>query len=107
MQWETVIGLAKETDDVLGGITTALAQLSTDGVATVVIGTTRFTNAVVQRRDLNRVGFLRIGLPAGRALPPLAAWRYDFRPEPGSPEARLYSDFLRPRAWADWSGEST
>lgn len=65
------------TDDVLGGITTALAQLPTDGVATVVIGTTRFTNAVVQRRDLNRVGFLRIGLPAGRALPPLAAWPED------------------------------
>ena len=33
------------------------------------------------------------------SLPPLVAWRYDWRPEPGSPEARLYSDFLRPRDW--------
>ncbi len=75
----TVVASTKTptTDDVLGGITTALSQLPTDGVTTVVIGTTRFTNAVVQRRDLNRVGFLRIGLPAGRALPPLAAWPDD------------------------------
>ena len=36
------------------------------------------------------------------SMPPLAAWRYDWKPEPGSPEARLYSDFLRPR---DWVGE--
>jgi coproporphyrinogen III oxidase len=33
------------------------------------------------------------------SLPPLVAWRYDWQPEPGSPEAKLYSDFLRPRDW--------
>jgi coproporphyrinogen III oxidase len=33
------------------------------------------------------------------SLPPLVSWRYDWQPEPGSPEARLYSDFLRPRDW--------
>ena len=33
------------------------------------------------------------------SLPPLVRWRYDWRPEEGSPEARLYRDFLRPRAW--------
>lgn len=33
------------------------------------------------------------------SLPPLVRWEYDWRPEPGSPEARLYSDFLRPRDW--------
>ena len=31
------------------------------------------------------------------SLPPLARWDYDWQPEPGSPEARLYEDFLRPR----------
>jgi coproporphyrinogen III oxidase len=36
------------------------------------------------------------------SMPPLAAWRYDWQPEPGTPEARLYADFLRPR---DWAGE--
>jgi len=35
------------------------------------------------------------------SMPPVATWRYDWAPEPGTPEARLYSDFLRPRAWAD------
>jgi coproporphyrinogen III oxidase len=33
------------------------------------------------------------------SLPPVVAWRYDWRPEPGSPEAKLYTDFLRPRDW--------
>ncbi len=33
------------------------------------------------------------------SLPPLAGWRYDWRPEPGSPEGRLTTDFLRPRDW--------
>ncbi len=31
------------------------------------------------------------------SLPPLVRWDYDWRPVPGSPEARLYDEFLRPR----------
>jgi len=31
------------------------------------------------------------------SLPPLARWEYDWQPPAGSPEARLYRDFLRPR----------
>ena len=34
------------------------------------------------------------------SLPPLAAWRYDWRPERGSPEENLYTEFLKPRDWA-------
>ena len=48
----------------------------------------------------------RFGLQvAGRAesilasMPPVVHWRYDWKPEPGSPEARLYEEFLRPRDW--------
>jgi coproporphyrinogen III oxidase len=48
----------------------------------------------------------KYGLQSGRrvesvlaSLPPLAAWKYDYQPEPGSDEARLYSDFLPPRDW--------
>jgi coproporphyrinogen III oxidase len=33
------------------------------------------------------------------SLPPIVKWRYDWRPQPGSPEARLYTDFLRAREW--------
>ncbi len=36
------------------------------------------------------------------SMPPAVTWRYDWKPQPGTPEARLYSDFLRPR---DWLGE--
>jgi coproporphyrinogen III oxidase len=33
------------------------------------------------------------------SMPPLVAWRYDFKPEPGSPEAELHERFLPPRDW--------
>jgi coproporphyrinogen III oxidase len=33
------------------------------------------------------------------SLPPRVRWEYDWRPEPGSPEARLYDLFLKPRDW--------
>jgi coproporphyrinogen III oxidase len=33
------------------------------------------------------------------SLPPRVTWRYDWTPEPGSPEARLYTDFLVARDW--------
>ena len=33
------------------------------------------------------------------SMPPQAQWRYRWQPEPGSPEARLASDFLVPRTW--------
>ncbi|MBY0266734.1 MAG: oxygen-dependent coproporphyrinogen oxidase [Burkholderiales bacterium] len=33
------------------------------------------------------------------SLPPVVHWRYDWKPEPGTPEARLYSDFLVEKDW--------
>jgi coproporphyrinogen III oxidase len=33
------------------------------------------------------------------SLPPIVKWRYDWHPEPGTPEARLYEVFLKPRDW--------
>jgi coproporphyrinogen III oxidase len=33
------------------------------------------------------------------SLPPVVKWRYDWAPEPGTPEARLYELFLVPRDW--------
>ena len=33
------------------------------------------------------------------SLPPRVAWRYDWQPSPGSPEEKLYTDFLKPRDW--------
>jgi len=34
------------------------------------------------------------------SMPPQASWAYRQQPEPGTPEARLYSDFLPRRDWA-------
>ena len=71
------------TEDVTGGIRRALADLLAQvggdpgGVDAVMIGTTHFTNAVVQRRDLEPVAALRIGLPSGRSLPPFVDWPED------------------------------
>lgn len=33
------------------------------------------------------------------SLPPIVKWRYDWKPEAGSAEATLYSEFLRHRTW--------
>jgi coproporphyrinogen III oxidase len=33
------------------------------------------------------------------SMPPRAEWRYDWKPEPGSAEEKLYTDFLKPRDW--------
>ncbi|WP_233862747.1 oxygen-dependent coproporphyrinogen oxidase [Paraburkholderia adhaesiva] len=33
------------------------------------------------------------------SMPPSASWRYNWQPQPGTPEARLYTDFLPVRDW--------
>jgi N-methylhydantoinase A/oxoprolinase/acetone carboxylase beta subunit len=69
------------TADVLTGVRLALQDVvratGAGGVQAVMIGTTHFVNAVVQRRDLAPVGALRIGMPAARSLPPFCDWPTD------------------------------
>ena len=38
------------------------------------------------------------------SLPPRVEWRYDWHPEPGSAEEKLYTDFLKPRDWLKATG---
>ena len=33
------------------------------------------------------------------SMPPLVSWAYQQRPKPGTPEARLYTDFLVRKDW--------
>jgi coproporphyrinogen III oxidase len=33
------------------------------------------------------------------SLPPLVKWRYNWQPQPGTPEAELYEVYLKPRDW--------
>ena len=39
------------------------------------------------------------------SLPPRVRWEYDWQPESGSAEEKLYTDFLRPRDWLGIIGE--
>jgi N-methylhydantoinase A/oxoprolinase/acetone carboxylase beta subunit len=73
------------TADVTGGIVAAITAVlqqsgvSVSAVTGVMIGTTHFTNAVVERRRLLPVGVIRLGLPATQALPPMVDWPDDLR----------------------------
>src|SRR5262245_13251798 len=81
---ERVVAAVKTptTADVTSGVTRALAELLAAApdaahVTAAMIGTTHFTNAVVQRRGLARVVAVRIGLPASASLPPFVDWPDD------------------------------
>ncbi len=82
MEGTKVIAVHKTptTPDVTGGIQTALGRLLSDlaargsDIAAVMIGTTHFTNAVVEGKDLLPTGVVRLCGPATRALPPTIDW---------------------------------
>jgi len=71
--------------DVTTGIAEALEQLLAqqpqrrEQITAVVIGTTHFTNAVIERHGLTPVAAIRIGLPASRSLRPFVDWPPDLR----------------------------
>lgn len=71
------------TADVTSGVRTALNDLlaqagdaARDTIA-VMIGTTHFTNAVVERRNLGRAAAIRVALPASASLVPFCDWPRD------------------------------
>ena len=82
MEGRRVLGEVKTptTQDVTGGIVTALHELAAAPefdraeVRAVMIGTTHFTNAVVEARRLMPTAAVRHGLPATEALPPMVDW---------------------------------
>lgn len=73
------------TQDVMSGVVSSLKNLldkaggRANGIDAVMIGTTHFVNAVVQRRELIRVAAIRISLPASQALEPMIDWPDDLR----------------------------
>jgi len=76
---------APTTPDVMSGVVAALRDVlrasgtSAEAIDAVMIGTTHFTNAVVQRRDLAPTAAVRLGLPATASLPPMVDWPADLR----------------------------
>ena len=73
------------TADVVSGVLTALDEvlaksaLPPDHIQSVMIGTTQFTNAIVERKSLTRMAAVRIGLPSGRGMPPMIDWPADMK----------------------------
>jgi len=82
MEGRTVRGSVKSptTVDVTSGIVASIRSLIDDGtlvpseVTSVMIGTTHFTNAVVEAKRLVPTAAVRLGLPATASLPPLVDW---------------------------------
>lgn len=82
MDGQTVLGAAKSptTADVTTGILAALRSLINAGtlvpaeVSNLMIGTTHFTNALVEAKHLVPTAAVRLGLPATASLPPLVDW---------------------------------
>lgn len=82
---DTVIATTKTftTADVTSGVKTALAEIvekagpAVNDVHAVMIGTTHYTNAVVQRRNLGRAAAIRVSLPASASLLPFCDWPAD------------------------------
>lgn len=82
---ETVVAAIKTftTEDVTSGVRIALKEVvqaagpAAQGVEAVMIGTTHYTNAVVERRRLDRVAGIRVSLPASASLPPFCDWPTD------------------------------
>ena len=73
------------SSDVTAGLMQALrevqkqAAILPNDVSLVVIGTTHFTNAVVERRHLSETAVVRLCLPAAQCLAPMVDWPADLR----------------------------
>ena len=73
------------TANVSAGIAKALRGVIADSgidsarIDGVMIGTTHFTNAVVERKRLRPTACIRLGLPATVCLPPMVDWPHDLR----------------------------
>jgi N-methylhydantoinase A/oxoprolinase/acetone carboxylase beta subunit len=71
--------------DVTGGMRDAIDAVLSDAavdkrrITHVMLGTTHATNAVLERRNLNRVAVVRIGSPATDTIRPLFGWPEDLR----------------------------
>ena len=82
MSGSEVVGWSKAvtTPDVTEGIVTAVRAvlddcgMSPEAIGAVMIGTTHFTNALVEGRRLVPTAVVRLGLPATRGLPPFIDW---------------------------------
>lgn len=84
-QDQSIIAKTKQrtTKDVITGIDYAIAAVLEESeidpglVKFVMLGTTHCTNAIIERKGLNRIGVIRLCKPASIAIPPLTAFPED------------------------------
>ena len=81
MDGHQLMGVAKvpTTQEVTSGIVNAIAELLKQlpegrQVQAVMVGTTHFTNALLEHKDLSPTAVIRLALPATQLLPPLVDW---------------------------------
>ncbi len=81
LAWHKVATGARITDAIVTAAGAVLEQgnAAPDQVFAVMLGTTQFTNAVIERRRLNKVAVLRLAAPATTAVPPMSDWPEDLR----------------------------
>ena len=93
--WRKTPTTADVYSGIVSAITEAIADAAVDSadVDCVMIGTTQFTNAVIQRRFLLPVGIIRLALPATSAIPPLTDWPDDLIAEVGR-NTHLVAEFF-------------
>ncbi len=92
MNGDHVLASCKQptTQNVSDGIIKAVKRVLSDSgikpsqIQCVMIGTTHFTNAFVERKKLLNVGIVRICLPAAQGIPPLLDWPEDILNEIGN-----------------------
>lgn len=91
---------ALTSTNVSDGILDALAKILDDArigagdIEAVMLGTTQFTNAIVERRELANVAAIRIALPSGAELPPMADWPSDIAEALGGHAYMLRGGYL-------------
>jgi len=94
-----VVASCKELTSAELGVKAALQNLQEQigimpPIDAVMLGTTQFTNAVVERRELAQVATVRIGLPSGRGLRPGTGWPEDIRAALGESTYALPGGYL-------------
>tara|TARA_R110002073_G_scaffold72537_1_gene177310 strand:- start:304630 stop:306213 length:1584 start_codon:yes stop_codon:yes gene_type:complete len=83
----TILAKTKQTTtlDVSSGIENAIMKVMLDAnvpkeqIKYIMLGTTHCTNALVERKELNKIGAIRVGLPASSAIPTMTDFPEDLK----------------------------
>ncbi|GAC1535222.1 MAG: hydantoinase/oxoprolinase family protein [Herpetosiphon sp.] len=84
----------------LRGLVSAHADLDLASIRYAMLGTTHCTNAIIERRNLNRVGLIRAGAPSTLAIKPFVEWPADLR-------AALHGQYVIVEGGYEYDGQET